>query len=102
MPAAVAGIAFLSGGQSANDATAHLNLISRQQGPKPWRVTFCGRPLHPALEAGRDANFEAADHALYRRVSITAAASVGKPADKMVSASSCTDDPLHRRDRSDD
>jgi fructose-bisphosphate aldolase class I len=40
VPAAVPGIVFLSGGQNANHATAHLNSINRQQGPKPWRVTF--------------------------------------------------------------
>jgi fructose-bisphosphate aldolase, class I len=106
VPAAVPGIVFLSGGQNANHATAHLNSINRQQGPKPWRVTFSyGRALQdPALEAwaGRDDNLKAAEHALYRRASFNAAASVGKYTDEMESESSCTGDPPHRRDWSDD
>ena len=39
VPATVAGIAFLSGGQSDEEATIHLNLIN-QLGPLPWPVTF--------------------------------------------------------------
>ena len=45
VPATVAGIAFLSGGQSDEEATIHLNLIN-QLGPLPWPVTFSyGRAL---------------------------------------------------------
>jgi fructose-bisphosphate aldolase class I len=45
VPPAVAGIAFLSGGQSDEEATDHLNLIN-QLGPLPWPVTFSyGRAL---------------------------------------------------------
>src|ERR1700739_4005669 len=45
VPAAVPGIAFLSGGQSDEEATAHLDAMNRM-GPLPWRLTFSyGRAL---------------------------------------------------------
>jgi fructose-bisphosphate aldolase class I len=45
VPAAVPGIAFLSGGQSAQVATEHLDLMNKQ-GPHPWNLTFSyGRAL---------------------------------------------------------
>jgi fructose-bisphosphate aldolase class I len=48
VPAAVPGIAFLSGGQSDEDATAHLNAMNRGAS-LPWRLTFSyGRALHLA------------------------------------------------------
>ncbi|MDQ1514453.1 MAG: fructose-bisphosphate aldolase, class [Actinomycetota bacterium] len=52
VPAAVAGVAFLSGGQSAEVATAHLDAMNRL-GPQPWPLTFSyGRALQdPALAA---------------------------------------------------
>jgi fructose-bisphosphate aldolase, class I len=106
VPAAVPGIVFLSGGQDAYHATAHLNSINRKRVPKPWRITFSyGRALQdPALEAwaGHEGNLKAAENALYRRASFNGAASVGKYADEMESASSCTGDPTHRHDWSDD
>lgn len=51
VPAAVPGIAFLSGGQSEEDATAHLSLMN-QLGPLPWELSFSyGRALQAtALE----------------------------------------------------
>ena len=50
VPAAVPGIVFLSGGQNARLATAHLNAINRLPSPKPW--FSYGRALQdPALEA---------------------------------------------------
>ena len=46
VPAAVPGIVFLSGGQNARLATAHLNAINRLPGPKPWKISFSyGRAL---------------------------------------------------------
>ena len=75
VPAAVPGIVFLSGGQQARLATAHLNAINRLPGPKPWKISFSyGRALQdPALEAwhGRDENLQAGQRALYRRASST-------------------------------
>ena len=106
VPAAVPGIVFLSGGQSARLATAHLNAINRLPGPKPWKISFSyGRALQdPALEAwhGRDENLAAGQKALYRRARANGAASVGKYTDEMEEASPSIDDPPHRRDWRDD
>jgi fructose-bisphosphate aldolase, class I len=57
VPAAVPGIAFLSGGQSEEEATAHLNAMNAL-GPQPWELSFSyGRALQAsALKAwGGDA-----------------------------------------------
>jgi fructose-bisphosphate aldolase class I len=106
VPAAVPGIVFLSGGQNARLATAHLNAINRLSGPKPWKISFSyGRALQdPALEAwhGRDENLAAGQSALYRRASCNGAASVGKYTDEMELEPVSTDDPPHRRDWRDD
>src|SRR5919201_876149 len=70
VPAAVPGIVFLSGGQTDEDATAHLNAMNAR-GPHPWELSFSyGRALQaPALKAwrGEDANVEEAQKAFYRR-----------------------------------
>jgi len=70
VPAAVPGIVFLSGGQSDEDATAHLNAMNAR-GPHPWELSFSyGRALQaPAQKAwrGDPANVEAAQQAFYRR-----------------------------------
>jgi fructose-bisphosphate aldolase, class I len=106
VPAAMPGIVFLSGGQNARLATAHLNAINRLPGPKPWKLSFSyGRALQdPALEAwdGRDENLAAGQRALYRRASFNGAATVGKYTDEMEAASLSADDPPHRRDWRDD
>jgi fructose-bisphosphate aldolase class I len=87
VPAAVPGIVFLSGGQSAQQATAHLNAINRLPGPKPWKISFSyGRALQDAaLEAwrGRDENVKAAQEALAHRARCTGAASLGRYTDDM-------------------
>jgi len=106
VPAAVPGIVFLSGGQNARLATAHLNAINRLPGPRPWNVSFSyGRALQdPALEAwhGRDENLQAGQQALYRRARCNGAASVGNYMDEMEETSPRVDDPPHRRDWRDD
>jgi fructose-bisphosphate aldolase class I len=106
VPAAVPGIVFLSGGQSARLATAHLNAINRLPGPKPWKVSFSyGRALQdPALEDwhGRHENLAHGQKALYRRARCNGAASVGKYTDEMELASPSADDPPHHRDWRDD
>jgi fructose-bisphosphate aldolase class I len=106
VPAAVPGIVFLSGGQNARVATAHLNTINQLPGAKPWKLTFSyGRALQdPALEAwrGRDENLPAGQRALYHRVSFNGAASLGKYTDEMESALPGFEDPPHRRDWRDD
>ena len=70
VPAAVPGIAFLSGGQSAEVATEHLNAMNKL-GPHPWELSFSyGRALQdPALLAwkGEATNAEAGQSALYQR-----------------------------------
>jgi fructose-bisphosphate aldolase class I len=72
VPAAVPGIVFLSGGQSDELATAHLDAMNRL-GPQPWQLSFSsGRALQaPALKAwkGDAANVAAAQMSLYRRPS---------------------------------
>src|SRR5207253_3683201 len=52
VPAAVPGVVFLSGGQTDEDATAHLNAMNAR-GPHPWQLSFSyGRALQaPALKA---------------------------------------------------
>jgi len=80
VPAAVPGIAFLSGGQSASVASAHLNDMHQGQ-PLPWAVTFSyGRALqHPALSAwdGKAENVEAGQQALAHRAACNRAACAG-------------------------
>jgi fructose-bisphosphate aldolase, class I len=106
VPAAVPGIVFLSGGQNARLATAHLNAINRLPGPKPWKVSFSyGRALQdPALEAwhGHDENLAAGQTALYRRARCNGAASVGKYTDDMELSLPSADDSPHHRDWRDD
>jgi fructose-bisphosphate aldolase class I len=81
VPAAVPGIVFLSGGQSDEDATAHLNAMNAR-GRHPWELSFSyGRALQaPALKAWRGAagNVEAAQQAFYRRAKFNGAARTGE------------------------
>jgi fructose-bisphosphate aldolase class I len=81
VPAAVPGIVFLSGGQSAEDATDHLNAMNAM-GPQPWEVSFSyGRALQaPVLAAwrGQEANAAAAQKALLRRCELNGLAREGK------------------------
>ena len=90
VPAAVPGIVFLSGGQSARLATAHLNAINRLPGPKPWTISFSyGRALQdPALAAwhGRDDNVGIGQQALSHRARCNHAASLGTFTDDMETA----------------
>lgn len=81
VPAAVPGIAFLSGGQSDELATAHLDAMNRI-GDLPWSLSFSyGRALQaPALKAwgGQAANLEAGMAAFMHRARCNGAASVGE------------------------
>src|SRR5439155_15930786 len=105
-PAAVPGIVFLSGGQNARLATAHLNAINRLPGPKPWKISFSyGRALQdPALEAwhGRDENLAAGQRALSHRARGNAAASAGKYTAEIEAETTTADEPPHRRAWRDD
>nr|WP_207630780.1 MULTISPECIES: class I fructose-bisphosphate aldolase [unclassified Actinopolyspora] len=81
VPPAVPGIAFLSGGQSDEEATVNLNAIN-QLGPLPWQVTFSfGRGLlAPALQewVGRSEKFDGAQRVLAHRAKLNGAAREGK------------------------
>ena len=80
VPAAVPGIVFLSGGQSDEDATAHLNEMNRIGGV-PWQLSFSyGRALQAAplkAWAGRPENREKAQRAFYHRARCNGAARTG-------------------------
>jgi len=81
VPAAVPGIAFLSGGQSDELATAHLDAMNRLGGG-PWTLSFSyGRALQqPALKAwrGSAANVGAAQAALLHRAHMNGLAAMGQ------------------------
>ena len=86
VPAAVPGIVFLSGGQSDEDATAHLNAMNAK-GPHPWPISFSyGRALQaPAIKAwgGKAENVEAGQRAYYHRAKMNSAARTGTYAPAM-------------------
>ncbi len=81
VPGEVPGIAFLSGGQTAEEATVHLGLMN-QMGDLPWELSFSyGRALQaPALAAwqGDEANFAAGQVALFKRAKLNSLAHLGK------------------------
>ena len=80
VPAAVPGIAFLSGGQTDEEATAHLSAMNKIAG-KPWPLTFSyGRALqNVALRtwAGRRENFPQAQAAFTHRAKMNSLAALG-------------------------
>src|ERR1700722_1593970 len=83
VPAAVPGIAFLSGGQSAEQDSERLNAMNvRFKGRLPWAVEFSFDLAiqQPALEiwAGQDANVTAAQQALLHRARCNVAARRGE------------------------
>src|SRR5215211_3975537 len=81
VPAAAPGIVFLSGGQSDELATAHLNAMNRM-GPHPWELSFSyGRALQaPALKAwgGSEENVAAAQEAYLHRARMNGLARSGE------------------------
>jgi fructose-bisphosphate aldolase class I len=81
VPAAVPGIAFLSGGQSDEEATAHLNAMNAI-GNLPWRLTFSyGRALQAAPQkawSGKSENVAAGQRAFTHRAHMNALASTGR------------------------
>jgi fructose-bisphosphate aldolase class I len=83
VPAAVGGIAFLSGGQSAQDASARLNAMNaRNKGTLPWPVAFSyARAIQdPAMKAwaGDEKNVPAAQAALEKRARLNRLARRGE------------------------
>jgi len=82
VPPAVPGIAFLSGGQSPEEATLHLALMNRIGAPLPWSLTFSyGRALQDdALKAwgGKAANFGAGQQAFGKRARLNGLATLAR------------------------
>jgi fructose-bisphosphate aldolase class I len=81
VPASQPGIVFLSGGQSDEAATAHLNAMAAMKG-LPWPLTFSySRALqNPALKTwrGQAANVQAAQKAFHHRAQMNGLAAQGK------------------------
>jgi fructose-bisphosphate aldolase class I len=81
VPSAVPSINFLSGGQTPEQATDHLNAMN-QLGPQPWNISFSyARALQdPCLKTwrGDDNHVKAAQQALYRRAYLNSLAAAGQ------------------------
>ena len=81
VPGAVPGIAFLSGGQSDEEATAHLDAMNKI-GNLPWKLTFSyGRALQAAPQkawAGKSENVAAAQRAFSHRAMMNGLAALGQ------------------------
>jgi fructose-bisphosphate aldolase class I len=81
VPGAVPGIAFLSGGQSDEEATAHLDAMNKI-GNLPWTLTFSyGRALQHAPQttwAGKSENVAAAQRAFTHRAKMNGLAALGQ------------------------
>jgi fructose-bisphosphate aldolase class I len=81
VPSAVPGIAFLSGGQSDEEATAHLDAMNRAGG-FPWKLTFSyGRALQAAPQkawSGKNENVAAAQRAFSHRAKMNGLATLGQ------------------------
>ncbi|MDZ7643856.1 MAG: class I fructose-bisphosphate aldolase [Woeseiaceae bacterium] len=90
VPAEVPGIAFLSGGQTAEEATGHLSIMNAMDSDLPWELSFSyGRALQaPALDAwrGREENFKAGQEALARRARLNRLAHLGEYSSDMEAA----------------
>ncbi|HTQ15259.1 MAG TPA: class I fructose-bisphosphate aldolase [Rhizomicrobium sp.] len=82
VPSAVPGIAFLSGGQSDEEATAHLNAMNAAHPALPWALTFSyGRALQAAPQkawSGKAGNVAAAQAAFAHRARMNGLASTGQ------------------------
>jgi fructose-bisphosphate aldolase class I len=81
VPSAVPGIAFLSGGQSDAEATAHLDAMNKI-GNVPWKLTFSyGRALQAAPQkawSGKRENIRAAQQAFAHRAKMNGFATLGE------------------------
>jgi fructose-bisphosphate aldolase class I len=81
VPSAVPGIAFLSGGQSDEEATAHLDAMNKIGG-LPWKLTFSyGRALQAAPQkawSGKSENVVAAQRAFAHRAKMNGLATLGQ------------------------
>ena len=75
MPAAVPGVTFLSGGQSEEEASVHLDAINKcVEAKKPWALTFSyGRALQASVLrawGGKDENVKAGQDELMKRAKV--------------------------------
>jgi len=90
VPQQVPGIAFLSGGQSDEDATAHLNAMNQLDRDPPWRLTFSyGRALQQAaMQAwgGDSGKIDAAAKVILHRARMNGAATAGDYSPEMEQA----------------
>jgi len=81
VPCIMPGVVFLSGGQSEEDATIHLNAINSVAGLKPWALSFSfGRALQASVLAawkGQAANIDAAKAVFLKRASLNCLAAQG-------------------------
>jgi fructose-bisphosphate aldolase, class I len=81
VPGAVPGIAFLSGGQSDEEATAHLDAMNKH-GDLPWKLTFSyGRALQHAPQkawSGKSENVAAAQRVFTHRARMNGLAALGQ------------------------
>jgi fructose-bisphosphate aldolase class I len=81
VPAAMPGVTFLSGGQSEEDASIHLDAINKYPGKKPWSLTFSfGRALQASVLkawAGKDANVKAGQAEFLKRAKANGEAAQG-------------------------
>jgi fructose-bisphosphate aldolase class I len=86
VPASVPTINFLSGGQSSEQATAHLNAMN-QLGPLPWNLSYSyARALQDHCMKtwrGEEKNVAIAQKALFKRMKLNSLAAAGKYADNM-------------------
>lgn len=82
VPAAVPGVTFLSGGQSEEEATVHLNAMNRVADLRPWALTFSyGRALQATVLkvwSGKKENVAEAQKALLVRCKANSEAALGK------------------------
>ncbi|XP_071945289.1 fructose-bisphosphate aldolase A-like [Antedon mediterranea] len=82
VPVAVPGITFLSGGQSEEDASIHLDAMNKLPGKKPWAISFSyGRALQASvLKAwkGKAENVKTAQAELLKRAKANSEAAQGK------------------------
>ena len=86
LPANLAGVVFLSGGQGDIEATENLNAIN-QQGKQPWTLTFSyARALQDAATKvwqGRIENLKSAQNTFMHRAKMNSVASLGKYSSEM-------------------
>jgi len=82
VPAAVTGVTFLSGGQSEEEASVHLNCINQVPLLRPWALTFSyGRALQASVLrawGGKKENIAAGQTELMKRAKANALACQGK------------------------